>query len=65
MAENKQLYHYKPYTPESGPLAKYELGECVTKTVRIMSCIYKGDEGFGIYEVDEKDRRFTIIGNFP
>ena len=60
-----QTYNFAPITEENGPLAKYEIGETVHKTVRIMSCIYTGNQGFGVYEVDENDRRFTIIGSFP
>jgi len=54
-----------PETEENGPLAKYRIGDSIHKTVRIMSCIYFGNQGFAVYEVDENDRRFTIAGNFP
>lgn len=58
-------YNFMPETEETGPLAKYELGETVHKVVRAMTCLYLGDQGFGVYEVDENNRRFTIVGNFP
>lgn len=60
-----QLYNFMPETEENGPLAKYEIGETVHKTVRAMSCRYYGDQGFAVYEVDEDNRRFVITGNFP
>lgn len=58
-------FRYLPETEENGPLAKYEIGEMVHKTVRIMDCFYRGDNGFFIYGVEENCRRFTITGSFP
>lgn len=49
----------------SDPLDGLAVGQTVHKTVRAMSCIYKGGDGFAIYEVDEDLRRFTILGDFP
>lgn len=58
-------YNFMPETEENGPLATYEMGEIVHKTVRITSCIFSGKENFRVYEADENDRRFIIAGNFP
>lgn len=58
-------YNYAPATEENGPLARYAIGEKVEKIVRPMSCIYHGDNGFYIYEVEEDDRWFVIKGSFP
>lgn len=58
-------FNYAPATEENGPLAKYAIGEKVEKIVRPMSCIYHGDNGFYIYEVEEDDRWFIIKGSFP
>lgn len=58
-------YNYLPATEENGPLAKYNLGEVVQKTVRIMGCIYAGEQGYAVYDAEEEDRRFTISGAFP
>ena len=61
MVKMAQTYNFAPITEENGPLAKYEIGETVHKTVRIMSCIYSGNQGFGVYEADENDRRFSCL----
>lgn len=58
-------FNYAPATEENGPLARYSVGEKVEKIVRPMSCIYHGDNGFYIYEVEENDRWFVIKGSFP
>lgn len=59
------LFNYKPETAEHSILAKYKQGETVHKTVRVLACIYKGDNGFAIYNVEEDARSFVILGNFP
>jgi len=58
-------FNYLPETEENGPLAPFRLGEHVHKTVRIMTCIYKGEQGFSVYDVEENDRRMVIAGTFP
>ena len=58
-------FNYAPVTEENGPLASYAVGEKVEKIVRPMTCIYRGQEGFYIYEVEEDDRWFVIKGSFP
>ena len=58
-------FRYLPETPENGPLAKYELGETVTKLVRTVNCIYNGNQGFQVYNVEEEQRHFIIAGVFP
>lgn len=57
-------FNFLPATEEFGALAKYEIGEVVHKTVRAMVCIYKSDQGFHVYEVDDDGRRFIIAGTF-
>lgn len=58
-------FNYLPETEENGPLAGFNLGDIIHKTVRIMTCIYKGDQGFAVYDVEEDERRFVITGAFP
>lgn len=59
------LFNYKPETAENSVLAAYEIGSIVHKTVRVIMRIYKGDNGFAIYNVEEDARNFVILGNFP
>lgn len=68
MYENRATsggYNYAPVTEENGPLASFDIGETVNKIVRPMSCIYCGDNGFYIYDVEEDGRWFIMKGSFP
>jgi len=58
-------YNYAPVTEENGPLASFKIGDSVTKIVRPMSRLYRNDDGFSIYDVEEDGRWFVIKGTFP
>lgn len=58
-------FNYRPETEDNSILAPYSIGETLHKTVHVLNCIYKGDNGFAIYDVEEDARRFVILGNFP
>lgn len=58
-------FNYAPVTEENGPLARFKVGESVKKIVRPMSCLYLGDNGFAIYDVEEDGRWFVVKGTFP
>lgn len=58
-------FNYPTETEDNSILAPYSVGETIHKTVHILNSIYKGDNGFAIYDVEENARRFVILGNFP
>lgn len=65
--ENPRGFNYAPVTSSNGPLAKYEVGATVSKTVRAVNCIYYS-EGFQVYQVEIVNSEgyfVTIVGTFP